>query len=175
MNGRYAEIATLLSNEQDASRNKSPDAYQMARYWTAHNDARNYAILGDPAVRLPLTDRAKADPRPAIADVRTFPGPELPAHLVPVIAETGPSPAPVTGSVSGLIAADDRKIVAEFSATGDVLRGISDAVSGLTGRLAEFLKDVTTLEVATYVSDSIEKVGYDHSTGAFTGGARYGF
>ena len=30
------------------------DPYQLARLWMARNDARNYALLGDPAARLPF-------------------------------------------------------------------------------------------------------------------------
>ena len=47
-NVRWAAIATELS---DAIRNKLPDA-EIARMWIARDDARNYSIFGDPAVRL---------------------------------------------------------------------------------------------------------------------------
>lgn len=59
-NSRYAEISTDLTQAlQDAQDNKSglpQDPESFANLWTANNDARNFAILGDPAVRLPLTN-----------------------------------------------------------------------------------------------------------------------
>jgi hypothetical protein len=56
-NERYAELATTLSSElEDLKFGKIPDEYGLAEMWTAHNDARSYAIVGDPAVRLPEGD-----------------------------------------------------------------------------------------------------------------------
>jgi hypothetical protein len=53
-NERYAELATTLSSElEEVKFGKIPDEYALAEMWTAHNDARSYAIVGDPAVRLP--------------------------------------------------------------------------------------------------------------------------
>lgn len=53
-NDRYAELATLLSSELDDLRfGKKVDPLLLSEYWTAHNDARGYALFGDPAVRLP--------------------------------------------------------------------------------------------------------------------------
>jgi hypothetical protein len=52
-NERYAELATVLTQElYGIQNNKTPNTYFLATMWTAHNDARGYAIVGDPAVRL---------------------------------------------------------------------------------------------------------------------------
>lgn len=58
INDRYSEIATMLSNTLEQLRfvQKPPDSLllQLIQQYTANNDARDYAILGDPAVCLPL-------------------------------------------------------------------------------------------------------------------------
>jgi hypothetical protein len=52
-NLRYAEIASdLLKVAEDVSFGKKIPSSQIASKWTARNDARGYAIIGDPAVRL---------------------------------------------------------------------------------------------------------------------------
>ncbi|MBN2006706.1 MAG: hypothetical protein JXA21_25355 [Anaerolineae bacterium] len=50
-NERYAELSTMLSDELEST---GGDPFELAGMWTANNDARGYAILGDPAVRLPV-------------------------------------------------------------------------------------------------------------------------
>jgi hypothetical protein len=71
-NERYATIATELNNLLEYLEfSRKVDPYDLSRLWTANNDARNYTIIGDPAVRLPVhSDAAISNTRPDIGEVR---------------------------------------------------------------------------------------------------------
>jgi hypothetical protein len=52
-NQRYAELASDLAAEVEAlGFGKQLDEGLLADLWTASHDARNYTIVGDPAVRV---------------------------------------------------------------------------------------------------------------------------
>jgi hypothetical protein len=52
-NFRYAEISTLIAEELQAVRfGATPNEQLLANYWIANSDARNYVVLGDPAVTI---------------------------------------------------------------------------------------------------------------------------
>ncbi len=67
-NERYAELSTVLADEVEKIEfDEAYDPYEVAGMWTANNDARGYALLGDPAVRLPVVQEAEdASERPVI-------------------------------------------------------------------------------------------------------------
>jgi hypothetical protein len=197
MNIRYAEIATMLNNELETVKFKKPNLRKMAGLWTANNDARDYALLGDPAVRIPVAE-AGAQPagRRAIEQVPNRDG-DLPLVLVSeALPEKPPTPhVPETGTVSarpaapaysgqpqtvldGLVAMSRyAEMEAEDFGTGmDMVKGViqslSNALKSLTSKLAEFAEDVSGLDIVTYVGENVDSITYDVDTKRFTGGVK---
>jgi hypothetical protein len=73
-NSRYAGIASSLTtrlNDYAKSRKKIKPT-ELAALWIATNDARSYAVLGDPAVRLPTPANHRSCVTPTLAGPRAW-------------------------------------------------------------------------------------------------------
>jgi hypothetical protein len=70
-NERYAEISSDLSSQlEELQFGAEIESTKIVGMWTANNDARSYAIVGDPAVRLPVVEgNAAPAARPSLGEV----------------------------------------------------------------------------------------------------------
>jgi hypothetical protein len=96
-NMRYAELASELAARIDQNRKaaRQGDDDQMTGLWLANNDARNFVLLGDPAVHLNLADQA-APARTALEPAEFVLGLQLGSPPAPKPAPDQPA-GPATG------------------------------------------------------------------------------
>jgi hypothetical protein len=166
VNTRYAEIATLLSNAIDEDK-YVPDPYKLAGLWTADHDARGYAVLGDPAVRLPVpADKKAVPPAPERIKEEPLAGPELPDVLSKeAAAEVAALPPPAVVEYGGRAGVG----AAQFGVIGDLTASLTDALKQFGAKVAQFAENVSTLEVTTYTSDAMDKAPADKAADVFAG------
>jgi hypothetical protein len=160
-NERYAEISSDLSQQIEALE-WDPDAvdpYTLANMWTSNNDARGYAILGDPAVRLSLDSGAEGrklgrDAIELTSVARVDAPASAPASETPATAASDQAQA-IEAVNFGLFG---RKPEAEGSAEGEPVAPQPGRIDGFVNKIVDTLgravEDAMTLEIRTYVSSN---------------------
>jgi hypothetical protein len=134
---RYAELASDLATRiEDATKYEvAVDDRELAQLWTYTNDARDYAVIGDPAVRIGTPT--------ATPDERARPGAAVEISQPPDHARDAAAPA--TGADL-----DYRWFRSDPDGKPGMLAQLAQSVIGALHRA---VSDVLSLEVTTYAGD----------------------
>ena len=171
-NERYAEMASDLSVElEDVDAGAPPNVRKLATMWTSSNDARGWAVIGDPAVKLMVAEAGAAATaeRPTISAVT----PKKPASgesstttvTASVVTTTVETSSEGTGAtefgITDLFRGKDKEPTAEggVPASSGFVTSLQEFGTRLGNTLKDAAADVTSLEVRTFVSDDVKGAG----------------
>jgi hypothetical protein len=145
---RYAELSTDLNIKmQEKEEGMIIDDNELINIWTANNDARNYIILGDPAVRLPI----------AQSDEKTQQRPQL---------KLNPIKKPVEKLIENTSMNNTNIAHTDFGIGQDIAQSIKNVSQKITSTFASAIDDFSNLEIKTYTCDDIN-IDYDKQQRTF--------
>ncbi|MEM7346856.1 MAG: hypothetical protein AAF485_21670 [Chloroflexota bacterium] len=178
--GRYAELASQMSydlGELEYDENHI-SARELVGNWTAHNDARGYILLGDPAARLPVaTEDETPEKRPAFTELSI---PKMEGGIATKSASATTADSPTADKSFAVDDAaqldhDDMEASGIFGKSKDdsepnqIVQGMQKFANRLNEFLTDAVQDAATLEISTYTSQGLEDVEYKN--GKYTGSA----
>ncbi|HEX3481550.1 MAG TPA: hypothetical protein VHT91_41350 [Kofleriaceae bacterium] len=165
-NLRYAELAADLAEriEQIQLYDEHYEDAELAHMWICNSDARNYAVIGDPAVRILRAGERAAAPPPTQATQTATERSEMPEARD--THDTQDSHDPVTGNYPVVRDDEPPRPRAIEPASYGWFGGKDDKEPGALVRLgnkvgevlAEVFNDAAVLEVKTYTSDDLQAV-----------------
>ncbi len=154
LNMKYADLATELVNDLEELEwdENYINPYDLAQKWTAHNDARNYVIIGDPAARIPF---ARPDETP-------LKRPDL--GVISAAVESAVSQEAAATHTEAELQDEFRDVpfatdaALEFSTRAQfnsLQNSVNTFVNQLGAALQAAARDLTTLTVETYTTDDL--------------------
>jgi len=152
-NNRYAELGSDVAQQIRAARfGTAPDPFDLSYRWLITQDARNYAVMGDPAVRLFVIDDSSQVKRLVPQSIAfAAPVPAL-ALVAPVAANTLEVTTYTTTDVAGV------KLSSE-AVTGATLQAITriDANGNVINVLMEKMDETVARFHADLVAVAIDR------------------
>jgi hypothetical protein len=159
-NERYAEFTTDLTEKIQQEDWNPVDPLEMATSWTATNDAKNYVVMGDPAVRVRVADAADAGPsvpQPVVLVSSAAASPE-PPEASPAVVQPLPDPAAAAAALAeaNLVQYGLGEDLAQLRA--NLNASLSQFAQKLSVFLGSAIDNAVTLDVSTYTSGDMQKV-----------------